>query len=99
MKERSAIWPWKGDVPPHLPRPDNMPKAFLLPGDPGRVDKAAEVLDDFRIVGQNRAICLDSHGRRALQPVPCTRTLLLRPGDRTGGQNKTCCCCCTCFSY
>lgn len=54
MKERSAIWPWKGDVPPHLPRPDNMPKAFLLPGDPGRVDKAAEVLENFQIVGQNR---------------------------------------------
>ncbi|WP_421927573.1 nucleoside phosphorylase [Neoaquamicrobium sediminum] len=54
MKERSAIWPWKGDVPPHLPRTDNMPKAFLLPGDPGRVDKAAEVLENFEIVGQNR---------------------------------------------
>lgn len=54
MKERSAIWPWKGDVPPHLPRPDKMPKAFLLPGDPGRVDKAAEVLENFQIVGQNR---------------------------------------------
>lgn len=31
-----------------------MPKGFLLPGDPGRVDMAAAVLDDFVIVGQNR---------------------------------------------
>ncbi|MTI17359.1 phosphorylase [Rhodobacteraceae bacterium RKSG542] len=52
--ERSAIWPWKGDVPPHLPKPDVMPKAFLLPGDPGRVDKAEKVLSDFQIIGQNR---------------------------------------------
>ena len=31
-----------------------MPTAFLLPGDPGRVDFAASVLRDFVIVGQNR---------------------------------------------
>ncbi len=52
--ERSAIWPWRGNIPPHVPLPDVVPKAFLLPGDPGRVDFAAGVLDDFRIVGQNR---------------------------------------------
>ena len=54
VKERSAIWPWRGDTPPHLPRPHKIPRAFLLPGDPARVDRAAEVLEDFRIVGQNR---------------------------------------------
>lgn len=54
VKERSAIWPWRNGVPPHLPRPEIMPRAFLLPGDPARVDRAAEVLDDFYIVGQNR---------------------------------------------
>lgn len=54
LKERSAIWPWRGDTPPHLPRPARMPKAFLLPGDPGRVDRAADVLEGFAIVGQNR---------------------------------------------
>lgn len=52
--ERSAIWPWRGNIPPHVPLPDVVPKAFLLPGDPARVDFAAAVLDDFRIVGQNR---------------------------------------------
>ena len=54
VKERSAIWPWRGDTPPHLPRPHKIPRAFLLPGDPARVDRAAEVLEDFRLVGQNR---------------------------------------------
>lgn len=54
LMERSAIWPWRDGVPPHLPRPAIVPKAFLLPGDPARVDRAADVLSDFRIVGQNR---------------------------------------------
>lgn len=54
LKERTAIWPWRGDTPPHIPHHLHMPRAFLLPGDPGRVDKAAEVLEDFHIVGQNR---------------------------------------------
>lgn len=54
MIERSAIWPWRDGRPPHLPRPEIVPRAFLLPGDPGRVDRAAEVLDDFRLIGQNR---------------------------------------------
>jgi len=54
MTDRSAAWPWRGGVPPHLPRPARMPKAFLLPGDPARVDFAASVLRDFVIVGQNR---------------------------------------------
>lgn len=54
MNNRSAAWPWRGDTPPHLPRPTQMPKAFLLPGDPARVDFAASVLRDFVIVGQNR---------------------------------------------
>ncbi|BCH21020.1 uridine phosphorylase [Mesorhizobium sp. L-8-3] len=54
MTDRSAEWPWRSGVPPHLPRPALMPKAFLLPGDPRRVDFAASVLRDFAIVGQNR---------------------------------------------
>src|SRR5690606_33992210 len=67
VKERTAIWPWKGDVPPHLPRANEMPKAFLLPGDPGRVDKAGEVLENFRIVGQNREFRM---GVGTLEDVP-----------------------------
>lgn len=67
VKERTAIWPWKGDVPPHLPRAAEMPKAFLLPGDPGRVDKAGEVLENFRIVGQNREFRM---GVGTLEDVP-----------------------------
>ncbi len=54
MSERSATWPWKGDTPVHLPKPERMPLGFLLPGDPGRVDMAAAVLEDFAIVGQIR---------------------------------------------
>lgn len=54
VTDRSAAWPWRGGVPPHLPRPQLMPKAFLLPGDPARVDFAASVLSDFSVVGQNR---------------------------------------------
>lgn len=54
LTDRSASWPWRGETPPHLPRPKIVPQAFLLPGDPGRVDFAASVLRDFSIVGQNR---------------------------------------------
>lgn len=54
MMDRSAAWPWRGGRPPHLPRPETVPKAFLLPGDPARVDFASSVLHDFVIVGQNR---------------------------------------------
>lgn len=54
LTDRSAAWPWKGDKPPHLPRPATVPKAFLLPGDPGRVDFAGALLSDYAIVGQNR---------------------------------------------
>lgn len=52
--DRSATWPWKGDNPVHLPRPEIVPTDFLLPGDPARVDMATSVLSDFEIVGQNR---------------------------------------------
>ncbi len=54
LMDRSATWPWQGDKPVHIPRPDIVPAGFLLPGDPARVDMAAAVLEDFVIVGQNR---------------------------------------------
>ena len=54
LKQRSAAWPWKEGVPTHIPLPSPVPRGFLLPGDPARVDIAAEVLGDFTIVGQNR---------------------------------------------
>ena len=44
-----------------------MPRAFLLPGDPARVDFAASVLDDFAIVGQNREFRM---GRGNFDGVP-----------------------------
>lgn len=52
--DRSAIWPWRDGRPPHLPLPDIVPRAFLLPGDPDRVDRASAILKNFRLVGQNR---------------------------------------------
>lgn len=52
---RSAQDPWRKGAPPHLPAgAGTLPPVCLLPGDPARVDLAAEVLDDFRILGQNR---------------------------------------------
>lgn len=54
LMDRSATWPWQGDKPVHIPRPEIVPAGFLLPGDPARVDMAASVLEDFAIVGQNR---------------------------------------------
>ena len=52
---RSAASPWRNDRPPHLPcARDELPRAVLFPGDPGRVDRFATILDDFRILGQNR---------------------------------------------
>jgi uridine phosphorylase len=52
---RCAASPWLGDRPPHLPcRRGELPAAVLFPGDPARVDRFATLLEDFRIVGQNR---------------------------------------------
>jgi len=52
---RSAASPWKDDRPPHLPcRRGDLPAAVLFPGDPARVDRFAGLLEDFRILGQNR---------------------------------------------
>jgi uridine phosphorylase len=52
---RSARFPWFAGRPPHLPvGPGDVPRVVLLPGDPARVDLAAEMLSDFRILGQNR---------------------------------------------
>jgi uridine phosphorylase len=52
---RSAASPWRNDRPPHLPcARGELPRAVLFPGDPGRVDRFATILDDFRILGQNR---------------------------------------------
>jgi len=52
---RSAASPWKGDRAPHLPcRRGELPAGVFFPGDPGRVDRFASVLEGFRILGQNR---------------------------------------------
>ncbi|MDR3723403.1 MAG: dihydroorotase [Terracidiphilus sp.] len=52
---RSAAMPWKHERPPHLPcRRGELPQAVLFPGDPGRLDRFAHLLEDFRTVGQNR---------------------------------------------
>lgn len=50
-----AAHPWKDGRPPHLPcRKGELPQAVLFPGDPGRVDRFAGILEGFRILGQNR---------------------------------------------
>jgi len=52
---RSAASPWKGDRAPHLPcRRGELPAGVFFPGDPGRVDRFASVLEGFRILGLNR---------------------------------------------
>lgn len=52
---RSARFPWRDGRPPHLPiGPGQCPRIVLLPGDPARVDMAAEVLSDFKVLGQSR---------------------------------------------
>ncbi len=52
---RTASAPWLGERAPHLPcSRGELPSAVLFPGDPARVDRFASVLDDFRVLGQNR---------------------------------------------
>jgi len=54
-QQRSASSPWLGDRPPHLPcRRGELPAGVFFPGDPGRVDRFASFLDNFKIIGQNR---------------------------------------------
>ncbi|MEQ9814083.1 MAG: hypothetical protein RLO50_14995 [Azospirillaceae bacterium] len=67
LSDRSARWPWRDGRPPHLPLSGEVPRAFLLPGDPARVDMAGEVLDGFRIIGQNREF---RAGMGSFQSVP-----------------------------
>ena len=53
--QATATDPWHGDRAVHVPaRRGELPRVCLLPGDPARVDLAASILDDFRILGQNR---------------------------------------------
>jgi uridine phosphorylase len=55
VSTRTATDPWQGDQALHIPaRRGELPAVCLLPGDPGRVDLAASVLRDFRLLGQNR---------------------------------------------
>ena len=52
---RRAANPWIGGRPPHIPASAaDVPAACLLPGDPARVALAAQVFDEFDVVGQNR---------------------------------------------
>ena len=52
---RSARFPWLQGRPAHIPAgPGDVPQIVLLPGDPARVDMAAEVLSNFCVLGQNR---------------------------------------------
>jgi uridine phosphorylase len=54
-RSRKATSPWLGDRAPHLPcRRGELPARVLFPGDPGRVDRFASVLDNFTVLGQNR---------------------------------------------
>jgi uridine phosphorylase len=54
-QQRSASSPWCGDRPPHLPcHRGELPAGVFFPGDPGRVDRFASFLDNFKIIGQNR---------------------------------------------
>lgn len=51
----SAARPWMNGRPPHIPfGPGILPKVCLLPGDPERVNLAAQVLSDFSILGNKR---------------------------------------------
>lgn len=52
---RSAAFPWNQHTAPHLPcQRGELPAAVLFPGDPGRVDRFSQIMDNFRILGQNR---------------------------------------------
>ncbi|HET9081684.1 MAG TPA: nucleoside phosphorylase [Trebonia sp.] len=52
---RRAADAWLDGMPPHIPaRAGTLPPVCLLPGDPGRVDLAAQVLADYRVLGSRR---------------------------------------------
>jgi dihydroorotase len=52
---KRASSPWSEEQPPHLPcKRGDLPSAVLFPGDPGRLDRFANVMEKFRIIGQNR---------------------------------------------
>lgn len=52
---KSAAHPWSSEQPPHLPcKRGELPQAVLFPGDPGRLDRFANAMQGFRILGQNR---------------------------------------------
>jgi uridine phosphorylase len=70
---RRAASPWLGDRPPHLPcRRGELPAAVLFPGDPGRVDRFAAVLDGFKVLGQNREFRLGVGSYRGVELGVCS---------------------------
>ncbi|APU16816.1 MULTISPECIES: nucleoside phosphorylase [Actinoalloteichus] len=71
---RSAADPWLNGRPPHLPisSEEGLPAICLLPGDPARVDRAGQVLDDFRLLGQNREFRLGVGRVGAVEVAVCS---------------------------
>jgi uridine phosphorylase len=70
---RTAASPWKNDRPPHLPcSRGQLPAAVLFPGDPARVDRFASILDNFRILGQNREFRIGVGSYRGLEIGICS---------------------------
>ena len=72
-QSRSAASPWLADRPPHLPcRRGELPTAVFFPGDPGRVDRFAAVLDNFTILGQNREFRIGKGRFRGVELGVCS---------------------------
>ena len=70
---RSAARPWTDGRPPHLPvSVGQLPEVCLLPGDPARVDLAGEVLDGYRILGQNREFRVGKGRYRGTEIAVCS---------------------------
>jgi uridine phosphorylase len=73
LQSRSAASPWLADRPPHLPcRRGELPTAVFFPGDPGRVDRFAAVLDNFTILGQNREFRIGKGTFRGIEMGVCS---------------------------
>ncbi len=69
----SASSPWVNGRPPHIPfGPGRLPRVCLLPGDPERVNLAAQVLDDFSILGNKREFRLGIGSYESRQIAICS---------------------------
>ncbi|WP_372424200.1 phosphorylase family protein [Salinarimonas chemoclinalis] len=69
----SALMPWRGDMPPHLPaRAGDVAPDVLVPGDPDRVPMLAALMEDVSDFGRRREFAVVTGSYRGRRLTICS---------------------------